>query len=419
MGNASMRVLAVNCGSSTLKFQLFELEREDNRYGRERRLARGIVEEIGTRGSLSFTIEGGKSLRKTATIADHDQATRRVLEWLESRGLLKRDGSWVVGHRVVHGGNRFTEPTRINDQVLKAIEAVSELAPLHNDPALQAIHAASEELGPRVQMVAVFDTAFHSTLPKKASGYAIRQDLAERHGIRRYGFHGIAHRYMTERYCLITSRPVERTKLITLQLGNGCSAAAVDGGKSIDTSMGFTPLEGLMMGTRSGDLDPALPGFLARQEGVGIEEVEHWLNTGSGLLGVSGRSRDMRDLLKAAQQGDARADLAVEMFCYRIRKYIGAYLAVLGGADAIIFGGGIGENSAEVRAHICAGMDWCGLRLDEDRNTKAGGSEDRISAANSRLHAYVIPVDEALMIARETVRCLQGTPSLLELGRRS
>jgi acetate kinase len=419
MGSASMRVLAINCGSSTLKFQLFELEPEDKAYGHEKRLARGLVEEIGTRGSLSFTIQGGKSLRKAVTIAGHDQATRRVLEWLESQGLLKRDGSWVMGHRVVHGGDRFTESTLIDDQVLEAIEAVSELAPLHNDPALQAIYAAKEEVGAKIPMVAVFDTAFHSTLPKKASGYAIRQDLAERYGIRRYGFHGIAHRYMTERFCLITSRPVERTKLITLQLGNGCSAAAVEGGKSIDTSMGFTPLEGLMMGTRSGDLDPSLPGFLARHEGVEIEEVEQWLNTGSGLLGVSGRSRDMRDLLKAAQRGDARADLAVEMFCYRIRKYIGAYLAVLGGAHAIIFGGGIGENAAEVRSRICASMDWCGLRLDEDRNAKAMGSEERISKENSRLHAYVIPVDETLMIARETVRCLQGTPSLQELGRRS
>jgi acetate kinase len=212
---------------------------------------------------------------------------------------------------------------------------------------------------------------------------------------------------MAERYSLITSRPVERTKLITLQLGNGCSAAAVEGGKSIDTSMGFTPLEGLMMGTRSGDLDPSLPGFLARHEGVEIEEVEHWLNTRSGLLGVSGRSRDMRDLLKAAQQGDASADLAVEMFCYRIRKYIGAYLAVLGGANAVIFGGGIGENAPAVRALICNGMDWCGIRLDDERNAKAVGSEGRISVDDATVHAYVIPVDEAVMIARETLHCLQ------------
>jgi acetate kinase len=255
-------------------------------------------------------------------------------------------------------------------------------------------------------MVAVFDTAFHSTLPEKASKYAIPYDLASRHEIRRYGFHGIAHRYMTERYSAITSTPLEGARLITLQLGNGCSAAAVAGGRSVDTSMGFTPLEGLMMGTRTGDLDPTVPGFLAHREGVGIDEVEAWLNTRSGLLGVSGRSRDMRDLLQAERQGDARAGLALEMFCYRVRKYIGAYLTVLGGVHAIVFGGGIGENAATVRARICAGMEWCGFRLDEDRNSKAVGSEACISAGDATVHAYVIPVDEGLMIARNTVRSL-------------
>jgi acetate kinase len=401
-----MRVLAINCGSSTLKFQLFELQPQEKSYGQEKRLARGLVEEIGTRGSLDFTIEDHESLKEATAISDHGQAARRVLGWLESSGLLERRGSWAVGHRVVHGGSRFTEATLIEDEVLEAIEAVSELAPLHNEPALRAIYAAREALGPEVPMVAVFDTAFHTSLPKRASEYAIPEDLATKHGIRRYGFHGIAHRYMTERYCVIASTPVERSKLITLQLGNGCSAAAVAGRRSIDTSMGFTPLEGLMMGTRSGDLDPTVPGFLAYREGVGIDEVETWLNTRSGLLGVSGRSRDMRALLQAERQGDARAGLAVEMFCYRVRKYIGAYLAVLGGADAVVFGGGIGENAAEVRSRICDGMEWCGLRLDEDRNTKAVGSEMRISADDAKIHAYVIQVDESVMIARETAHCL-------------
>jgi acetate kinase len=401
-----MRVLAINCGSSTLKFQLFELERDDKGHGQERRLARGLVEEIGTQGALDFTIENGESLRKAVAIEDHGQATRRVLAWLESSDLLKNERSWAVGHRVVHGGDRFTEATVINDQVLAAIETVSELAPLHNEPALRAIYAAKAVLRPEVPMVAVFDTAFHRSLPKRASSYAIPGDLAARHGIRRYGFHGIAHRYMTERYGAITSTPIEQLKLITLQLGNGCSAAAVAGGRSLDTSMGFTPLEGLMMGTRSGDLDPSLPGFLARREGVGIEEIEGWLNTRSGLLGVSGRSRDMRDLLEAERQGDTRAELAVEMFCYRARKYIGAYLAALGGTDALVFGGGIGENAPEVRTRICTGMDWCGLRLDEGRNNGAVGSEGCISADEATVRAYVIPVDEAVMIARDTVRCL-------------
>jgi acetate kinase len=364
------------------------------------------VEEIGTQGTIDFTSESGESLQETAAIADHGQATQRVLAWLESSGLLEHDGFGAVGHRVVHGGSRFSEATVIDDEALSAIESVSDLAPLHNEPALRAIYAARVALGPKVPMVAVFDTAFHRALPKIASEYAIPGDLAAKHEIRRYGFHGIAHRYMTERYSVITSTPIEQAKLITLQLGNGCSVTAVSGGRSIDTSMGFTPLEGLMMGTRSGDLDPSLPGFLALREGVSVEEVEGWLNKQSGLLGVSGRSRDMRNLLDAAHQGDTRADLAVEMFCYRVRKYIGAYLAVLDGAEAVVFGGGIGENAAEVRARICAGMEWCGLRLDEDRNSKAVGSQGLISSDDATVHVYVIPVDEVVMIAREAARCL-------------
>ena len=406
MRNPSIRVLAINCGSSTLKFQLFELERNSKSYGQERRLAQGLVEEIGTRGVLSFTIENGESLRKSLTVADHGQAIRHVLAWLESSGLLEHDRSWAVGHRVVHGGSHFTEAAVIDGQVLAAIETVSELAPLHNEPALTAIYATRESLGPKVPMVAVFDTAFHRSMPERASNYAIPGDLALKYGIRRYGFHGIAHRYMTERYGIITSTPIEQTKLITLQLGNGCSAAAVAGTHSLDTSMGFTPLEGLMMGTRSGDLDPSLPGFLARREGVGIDEVEDWLNTRSGLLGVSRSSRDMRELLKGEHKGDSRAELAVEMFCYRVRKYIGAYMSVLGGVDALIFGGGIGENAPTIRSRICAGMDWCGLQLDEDRNAKTVGSEGPISVDDAMVHAYVITVDEAIIIARDTARSL-------------
>jgi acetate kinase len=256
-------------------------------------------------------------------------------------------------------------------------------------------------------MVATFDTAFHRSLPERASRYAIPTELSERHDIRRYGFHGLAHRYIVERFSEIAATPVEEMKLITLQLGAGCSATAVDGGRSVDTSMGFTPLEGLMMGTRSGDLDPSLVGFLARGEEVSAEEVEGWLNTRSGLLGVSGHSGDMRELLEAEREGDLRASLAVDMFCYRVRKCIGAYLAVLDGADAIIFGGGIGENAPEVRARICAGLGWCGLLVDADRNAEAIGAETRISSDVSPLQAYVIPVDEASIIVRDTLGCLR------------
>ncbi|HJX61642.1 MAG TPA: acetate kinase [Dehalococcoidia bacterium] len=394
----------MNCGSSTLKFQLIEAD-GGAAAGRQRRLARGIVDGIGGRGVIDFAIEDGESRRRSVAAADHGVATGGVLAWLESVGLLA--GLNGVGHRVVHGGDRFLEPTVIDDEVLEAIEALADLAPLHNAPSLEAIRTARAVLGAGVPMVATFDTAFHRTLPERASRYAIPLELADEHRIRRYGFHGPAHRYMTERYAAITATPLEQVKLVTLQLGNGCSATAIEGGRSVDTSMGFTPLEGLMMGTRSGDVDPSLAGFLARREGVDVEEAEAWLNTRSGLLGVAGRSSDMRELLEAEAGGDERAALAVDMFCYRVRKYIGAYLAALGGADAVVFGGGIGENAPLVRARICAGMGWCGLLLDEDRNARTIGSEGRISIDDSRVQAYVIPVDEAAIIARDTARRLR------------
>jgi len=401
-----MKVLVINCGSSTLKFQLIETE-GDAALERQRRLARGIVDRIGGRAALEFAVDGGGTDRETAAVSDHDEATRRVLDWLGSVGLLGAGALDGVGHRVVHGGDRFAEPALIDDEVVEAIEALTDLAPLHNAPSLKAIRASREVLGAGVPMVATFDTAFHRTMPERASRYAIPLELAERHRVRRYGFHGLAHGYMTERYAALTATPLEQVKLVTLQLGNGCSATAIEGGRSVDTSMGFTPLEGLMMGTRSGDVDPSLAGFLARREGVDIEEAEAWLNTRSGLLGVSGKSGDMRELLEAEEGGDARAALAVGMFCYRVRKYVGAYLGALGGADALVFGGGIGENAPLVRARICAGMGWCGLTLDEDRNARTVGSEGPISSDDSRVRAYVIPVDEAAVIARDTVHCLR------------
>ncbi len=388
-----MKVLAINCGSSTLKFHLIDMAEEERPSGRERRLAHGIVDRIGGWGTVDFTREGDEPLLETMGVADHGEATRRVLNWLESHGFMEPDGLGAIGHRVVHGGEQLVEPTLIDDKVIDAIEALSNLAPLHNEPSLMAIRATRSALGPAVPMVAIFDTAFHHTMPERAYRYAIPQELAAKHHIRRYGFHGLAHRYMTERYAAITSTPLAEVSLVTLQLGNGCSATAVEGGFPMDTSMGFTPLEGLMMGTRSGDVDPSLAGFLARSEGLDVEEVGGWLNTQSGLLGVSGRTQDMRELLEAECQGDASAALAVEMFCYRVRKYIGAYMAVIGGTDAVVFGGGIGENAPAVRTRICAGMSWCGLILDQDRNSAAMGLEDRISDDDARLHAYVIPVD--------------------------
>ena len=379
-------------------------------WGGVERLAEGSVDRIGGSGSIDFQSHTGQTLRQIAEIPDHEAATRRALDWLAENVLKDGTGLDAAGHRIVHGGTNFSEPVLIDAAVARDIEALEDLAPLHNGPALRAIRAAREALGPDVPMVATFDTAFHQTMPDRAAQYALPWDLAQRHGIRRFGFHGLAHRSLVERYAALTATPVERLRLITLQLGGGCSAAAIDGGRSIDTTMGFTPLEGLMMGTRSGDLDPALPAFIAEHEATDDKTVEGWLNSNSGLLGVSGRSADIRDLRTAADAGDARAELAIDMFCYRVRKAIGAYLAVLGGADAIVFGGGIGEHDSAARARICAGMEWCGLTLDAERNRRATGAEARISADDASIACYVIPTDEESVIARDTARCLRAQP---------
>lgn len=395
-----MNVLAINCGSSTLKFRLLALG------DGERRLGGGIVKRIGADSALAVEAGAAEPSESPIEATDHAEATAAVLAWLEEGGLLRAGGVDAVGHRVVHGGERFRAPTVIDDDVLAGIDELSSLAPLHNGPALTAIRAIRAELGERVSSVATFDTAFHRTLPDRAGRYAIDPELAGRHRIRRYGFHGLAHRNMCERYASLAGRPVEEVTLVTLQLGNGCSATAIERGRSVDTSMGLTPLEGLMMGTRSGDVDPSLAGFIAEREGFDVGEAEAVLNRRSGLLGVSGRSGDMRELLEAEQAGDARAALAVDMYCYRVRKYVGSYLAALGGADAVVFGGGIGENAVAVRERVCAGMAWCGLELDARRNAAARGVEAPIHAHGSRIEAHVIPVDEELVIARDTAACL-------------
>ena len=399
-----MNVLAINCGSSTLKFRLLAVGEG------ERRLVGGIVKRIGADSALSIEGDEVEPSESPIEAADHAEATARVLAWVDGRGLLRAGGIDAVGHRVVHGGERFREPTVIDDDVVAGIDALSSLAPLHNRPALAAIRAVERVLGGGVPAVATFDTAFHRTLPERAGRYAIDAQLAERHDIRRYGFHGLAHRFMSERFAALAGRPVEDVTLVTLQLGNGCSATAIERGRSVDTSMGFTPLEGLMMGTRSGDVDPSLAGFLAERESVAVAEAESWLNRRSGLLGVSGRSGDMRELLEAERASDARAALAVDMYCYRVRKYVGAYLAALGGADAVVFGGGIGENAVAVRERVCAGMEWCGLVLDGSLNAAARGIEAPIHARGSRIEAHVIPVDEEIVIARDAAACL--TPTL-------
>lgn len=392
-----MRVLAINCGSSTLKFKLVDADDD-------REVAGGVVERIGC-GDPSLAVRsGGGASARPVDAPDHEAAIRLVLARLSAAGFDAADGPAAFGHRVVHGGDRFDGPALVDGEVMSAVEGLGELAPLHNGPAVAAIRAAREAVGPSVPMVAVFDTAFHRTMPEHAARYAIPEELAEKHGIRRYGFHGTAHRGMVERYAALTGEPVEDTRLVTLQLGNGCSATAVEGGRSVETSMGFTPLEGLVMGTRSGSLDPALIPYLARRENVAAAEIENLLNKGSGLLGVSGSSRDVRELLEAEERGDGRAALALAMFCHAVRRHVGAYLAVLGGADAVVFGGGIGENAPAIRERVCADMGWCGLELDPGRN--AGAADARISTDASTTHAYVVAVDEETTIARDTARLL-------------
>jgi acetate kinase len=409
-----MNILVLNAGSATLKFQLIRTDVERIASDSDERLARGVIERIGGEALLTFESATGRKLRTAAPVRDHRAAIERALRWLieeqSVEGVTGFGDIAAVGHRVVHGGERFTGSVLIDDAVVHGIEENIDLAPLHNPHNLKGIRAVAEVLGVAVPQAAVFDTSYHATIPEHAYLYAIPYWLYRRHRVRRYGFHGTSHRYVAYRYRWLHGLERGAVRLITLHLGNGCSACAIAGGDSVDTSMGFTPLEGLMMGTRSGDVDPAILDFIAAKEGLSLHEVEMLLNKQSGLLGVSGLTSDMRELLaEAAEHDDRRAWLAIELFAYRARKYIGAYLAALGGADAVIFTGGIGQHSAAVRSLITQGLDWFGLELDDDANRQATGStEARITTDGSRLAAWVIPTDEELLIARDTARLVGG-----------
>jgi acetate kinase len=411
-----MNVLVINSGSSSLKFQLIATDLERIKQHKDDRICRGEIEGIGGESTIHFRRCDDPVQTMTAPLSDIPGALDYLVRYLisEKSGISEiksLNDVHAVGHRVVHGGELFTESVRIDDKVMAGIEECSDLAPLHNPINIEGIQAAQKLFGKDVPQVAVFDTAFHHSIPEQAYLYAIPYDLYQRHRIRRYGFHGTSHRYVAFRYRVMRGLTREHTNIITLHLGNGCSAAAIKAGYSVDTSMGMTPLEGLVMGTRSGDLDPAVVNVIAEKEGMSATEVDTLLNTKSGLLGISGLTNDMRGLQSAAKEHDnCRARLAIEIFCYRARKYIGAYLAAMGGADAIVFTGGIGENSSDVRARICAGMDWAGLALDTEKNQQTVGREAEISAPNSKLRAYAIPTDEELLIARDTVRVILGEP---------
>jgi len=407
-----MNVLVLNVGSSSLKFQLVATDGDAIAADADQRLARGHIERIGGEAILTFEAAGHARVRTTAPLRDHAAAVERVIAWLASddSGVPIRSVADIeaVGHRVVHGGERFTHSTLVTDEVRLAVEQLIDLAPLHNPHNLRGIAAAKAVLGPGIPQVAVFDTAFHHSIPETAHLYAIPYQLYRRHGVRRYGFHGTSHRYVAYRYRQLAGVARENVNIITLHLGNGASACAIRGGHSVDTSMGFTPLEGLVMGTRSGDLDPAILEFVSIKEGMTFDQVDTMLNKQSGLLGVSGLTADMRELLsEESEHDDRRARLAIALFCYRVRKYIGAYLAAMNGADAIVFSGGIGENSAEIRQRICADLDWLGIAVDPARNQSITG-KGRIDREGSRVQLWVIPTDEELLIARDTWRVVTG-----------
>lgn len=409
-----MKVLVLNCGSSSVKFQLVETDAEQERSGTDRWLARGIIENIGGTAVVKYEASGRKAIKETAEVLEHKIAVERALGLLchPELGVVKdRSEIMAVGHRVVHGGERFKTSVAIDDDVLDGIEECFSMAPLHNPPNVRGYRAARGVLAD-VPHVAVFDTSFHQTMPPEAYIYGLPYALYQRHGIRRYGFHGTSHRFVSRRLAELVGRAHDDPglRVITCHLGNGCSITAIRAGRSVDTSMGFTPLEGLLMGTRCGDIDPAALLHVAAQEEIGSPELSSLANKHSGLLGISGLSNDMRTLLEAEARGGNRARLAIDVFCYRLLKYIAAYVGALGGVDAVAFAGGIGENAPAIRERSLRGLAAIGLAVDPERNAAAIGVEAEISPPGSATRVFVVPTNEELLIARDTCRIVSGLP---------
>ncbi|EMT45435.1 MULTISPECIES: acetate kinase [Anoxybacillus] len=390
------KVIAINAGSSSLKFQLFNMPSEEV-------LTKGVVERIGFEDAIFNMTVNGEKIKEVTSIPDHAVAVKMLLDKLLELGVIQSfDEIEGIGHRVVHGGEKFSDSVLITDDTLKEIEDLSDLAPLHNPANVIGIKAFREVL-PNVPAVAVFDTAFHQTMPEQSFLYSLPYEYYEKFGIRKYGFHGTSHKYVTQRAAELLGRPIEQLRLISCHLGNGASIAAVEGGKSIDTSMGFTPLAGVAMGTRSGNIDPALIPYIMEKTGKTAEEVIDILNKKSGMLGLTGFSSDLRDIEDAASKGDRRAELALEVFAGRIHKYIGSYAARMCGVDAIIFTAGIGENSDVVRAKVLRGLEFMGVYWDPALN-KVRGKEAFISYPHSPVKVLVIPTNEEVMIARDVMR---------------
>ena len=411
-----MNILVLNCGSSSLKFQVIETDLDLIDKDADKQLARGIIERIGGQALITVQATGGSQIKQAAPLRDHRAALDYLLRWIVSpeaniAAIRSLGDIHAIGHRVVHGGEKFNRSVEIDAEVIKGIEDCIDLAPLHNPANLRGIHASRELFGSLPQ-VAVFDTSFHTTMPETSYLYGVPYQLYRRHKIRRYGFHGTSHRYVAYRYRQLAKKTRDDVNIITLHLGNGCSVCSIKKGNSIDTSMGMTPLAGLLMGTRSGDIDPSVHEFLMHKEGMSIQEVDTLLNKQSGLLGLSGLTNDMRDLLdEEKEHQDRRAKLAIDIFCHRIKHYIGAYLAEMGGADAIVFTGGIGENSPVVRHRATEGLEFLGIGLDEKLNAAMiGGKEGEIGGKNGSVRVFVIPTNEELLIARDTVRCIKDAP---------
>ncbi len=413
-----MNVLVLNCGSSSLKFQIIQTDLESIKNDEDKMLAKGYIERIGSQAIITFHATGRTPLRTAEPIRDHKAALNYIIRWINNpdtliEGIRDLSDIHAIGHRIVHGAERLKKSILIDEEVIDQIEECIPLAPLHNPPNLKGVYAARDAF-PGIPQVAIFDTAFHSTMPEENYLYAIPYQLYRRFKIRKYGFHGTSHRYIAYRYRKLKGIEREQVNIITLHLGNGCSACAIKNGFSIDTSMGLTPLEGLVMGTRSGDIDPAIVEFLVHNEGTSLEEVFNVLNKRSGLLGISGLTNDMRDLLEEEHEHqDRRASLAINIFCNRIKKYIGAYFAELNGTDAICFTGGIGENSPEVRRRCLMNLDSLGIKLDDELNEKAIGTKEmKISAEDSKVEVYVIATNEELLIARDTLRVVLNVPRI-------
>lgn len=398
-----MKVLVLNCGSSSIKYKLFDMATQEI-------VIQGGIEKIGLRGScLKISLANGEKITFEKNIPEHTVGVELILKTLVSPeyGVLKSlDEINAVGHRVVHGGEEFSESVLIDKEVMDMIIACSDLAPLHNPANLKGIHAISDSL-PNVPQVAVFDTAFHQTMPDYAYMYAIPYELYDKYAVRRYGFHGTSHRYVSQRACDFLGVQPEGLKIITCHIGNGGSISAIKDGQCMDTTMGLTPLEGLMMGTRSGDIDAGAVAYIMDKEGLTTTGVSNLLNKKSGVLGISDVSSDMRDLDAACKEGNPKALLAQKMYSYRIKKYIGSYAAALGGVDVIVFTGGVGENQFNYRAASCAGLEYMGIHIDAKVNEKTRGEEAIISTADSKVKVVVIPTDEELVIASDTMNILK------------